>query len=329
MKNKFQVLALSAVALGSLLLDSCKKDSVADEPTPTLPVVVYKPRLATDTSKAYISKIHDYLPAPGQFINEPTGSMENALKLIGTARAALLSLGGYGGSVTFSFDHSIENIEGADLAIYGNPLTGNNSELSEPAIVTVMQDLNNNGIPDDGPWLELAGSEYNKPETIKNYKVTYYNPKNLTDDIRWKDNQGKTGAVLRNNFHRKDYYPLWIANQDSLTLTGTLLNNTLTDGSIITNKPFEWGYADNGSEDYKLLMTSATGAYNSFDLSWAVNAADVPVKLQYIDFVKVYTGQNSNGNPYEPVTNNPRSRFQGEISTEIGGAADIRILKAK
>lgn len=322
MKYNIQSLAFITATFSTLMFGSCQKDKQekAEE------TASYQPRLATATSNAYISKIHEYLPAPGQFINETTGSPGNAEKLIGAARATLLSLGSYGGSLTFAFDHSVENINGADLAIYGNPLTGNNGEWSEPAIVAVMQDLNNNGIPDDGPWLELAGSEYSSVETIKNYKITYYNPKDSISDISWKDNQGKQGHVLRNNFHRRQYYPSWITQKDSISFTGTRLKNTLTDGSIITNKPFAWGYADNGSEDYKLLMSETGSAYNSFDISWAVDENGKPVELKYIDFVKVYTGQNSNGNPYEPVITNPRSRFLGEISTEIGGAADLNIL---
>ena len=40
----------------------------------------------------------------------------------------------------------------------------------------VAYDRNKNGIADDDEWYELAGSEYNKEETIKNYKITYYRP---------------------------------------------------------------------------------------------------------------------------------------------------------
>ena len=39
----------------------------------------------------------------------------------------------------------------------------------------VSVDVNGNGLPDD-EWYELAGSEYQKPSTIKNYEITYYRP---------------------------------------------------------------------------------------------------------------------------------------------------------
>lgn len=314
-------LALIAIATFQLCLTACEKNEHDTED--------YVPRPITGSSSKFISKIFEYVPAPGQFINTGTGNMESAAGLVGKANEGLLSLGGFGGYLIFGFDHAIEDKEGADIGVFGNPLTGEGMEWSEPAIVMVMQDRNGNGLPDDGEWLELAGSDHQKPETVKNYKITYYNPKNNTDDILWKDNQGKQGYVLRNMFHNQAYYPSWIANQDELSFTGTLLKNTLNDGNIITNKPFAWGYADNGSEDFKMLMDTKGAAYNSFDISWAVDAQGKPVQLKYIDFVKVYTAQNSNGNPYGPDTDNPRSRFLGEVSTEIGGAIDISLYLKK
>lgn len=310
-------LCLSGILALQFLVSSCKKDTEG--------IDRYVPRPLTASSSKFISKIYEYLPAPGQFVNTGFGDMAAAQALVGKANEGLLSLGAYGGYVIFGFDHSIENKDGADLGIYGNPLYGENMEWSEPGIVCVMQDTNGNGIPDDGPWLELAGSEYAKAETVKNYKITYYNPKNDTADVKWKDNQGKEGYVLRNMFYGQEYYPKFAANQNELTFSGTVLKTTLTDGDIITSKPFSWGYVDNGSEDYKTLMEDNGEAYNSFDISWAVNANGKPVQLKYIDFVKVYTGQNSNGNPYEPDRNNERSRWLGEISTEIGGAIDLRM----
>lgn len=315
-------MALAVLLALQMSVSSCKKDE--SEATG------YQPRPVSSSSTKFISKIFEYTPAPGQFINEGLGSPAAAEALVGKANEGLVSLGGFGGYLIFGFDHSIANGDGADIGIFGNPLTGVNMEWSESGIVMVMQDLNNNGLPDDGPWFELAGSEYHKAETIKNYKITYYNPKNISDDVRWTDNQGKEGYVLRNAFHnKKDYYPTWIKDQDQITFTGTLLKNTLFAGSIITNKPFEWGYADNGSADFKALMESTGKAYNSFDISWAVDDQGKAVELKHIDFVKVYTGQNSNGNPFEPDRNNSRSRFLGEVSTEIGGAIDLSLYLKK
>lgn len=300
--NQKTILGLSSVLLFQLCLSSCSKDETVDENT-------YIPRPTTSTSSKFITKIYDYQPAPGQFINESLGSPEGAQKIIGDVKnTSLVSLGGYGGFITFGFDHSIINKEGSDLAIYGNPL-GPAYQWSEPGIVQVSQDKNGNGLPDD-EWYELAGSEHSAASTIKNYEITYYNPK-ATADVSWKDNQGKTGVVSANNFHKHNYYPLFAANQDSIKFKGTLLKSTWgKSGSIFINGSFEWGYTDSYStgDDFE------TKRYNSFDLSWAVDKNGKVVNLNAVDFIKVYTGQNEKGNT-----------LLGEISTEVGGAADLNI----
>lgn len=262
---------------------------------------------ATAASSKYISKIFEYMPAPGQLINLPgTGSPEQAQKLIGGI-SNVLTLGAYGGYVIFGFDHSVVNNEGNDLAIYGNPIAGT-YEWSEPGIVMVSQDSNGNGLADDA-WYELAGSEYNALTTIKNYTITYYNPKGYAN-VTWKDNQGNTGAVEINPYRTQEYYPLFAANQESISFTGTLLRSTFKQGSISTNSSFSWGYSDSASAGDKY----ATNQYNGFDISWAVDANGNKVVLKTIDFVKVYTGQNEKGN-----------KSVGEVSTEIKGAVDLGI----
>ncbi|WP_379091681.1 PKD domain-containing protein [Pedobacter sp. UC225_65] len=263
---------------------------------------------ATPTSSKYISRIFEYLPAPGQFINEAAvGSLAQAQKLIGNTNN-LLTLGAYGGYLIFGFDHSVVNQNGNDLAIYGNPI-GGTTPWAEPGIVMVSQDKNGNGLPDD-EWYELAGSEYNDPATIKNYEITYTNPKGYAN-VTWKDNKGNSGAVETNTFHKHNYYPEFAPDQETLTFKGTLLRPSFGKvGSIFVNEAFSWGYTDSWSlgDDYQ------TNRYNGFDISWAVDKNGKKVDLKTIDFVKVYTAQNDKGNA-----------LLGEISTEIKGASDLNI----
>ncbi|WP_300602121.1 PKD-like domain-containing protein [Niabella sp.] len=257
----------------------------------------------------YISRILEYAPAPGQFINVAPGNVVSAEGIVGK-NSGLVTLGAYGGYITFTFDHSIQNKEGADIAIYGNPLKPP-TDWSEPGIVMVSRDDNGNGIADDA-WYELAGSEYNSAETIKHYSITYYNPKAYAN-VPWKDNLGNSGAVEINAFHKQQYYPLFAPNQDSLVFTGTLLKSTFGQvGGIWINAGFSWGYADSYSsgDDYD------TNKYNAFDISRAVDDNGKPVQLKAIDFVKVYTAQNNKGNA-----------LMGEISTEIKGAEDLHFGK--
>jgi len=291
MMNKIIILA----ALILFTAYSCKKDE----------------HIAAVSGSRYISKVFDYVPAPGQFINEDSaGTMAGARQLAGN-KDHVVSLGAYGGYIVFGFDHSIVNSTGYDIAIYGNAINTGVYEWSEPGIVLVSRDTNGNGLPDD-TWYELAGSIYDSTAIIKKYSITYYNPKAIAD-VPWKDNQGHTGAVLSNISHNHPYYPSFAANQDSITFTGTLLPNTysLKEGTgIYQNLAFSWGYSDSWSlkDDYP------DNYYNSFDISQAVDENGNKVTLPAIDFVKVYTGQN-----------NPGNSMLGEISTEVRGAADLHI----
>lgn len=300
------------MAFAMMVMLACKKDGKSPEE----PVLNQSP---------YVSKVFEFKPAPGQFTNEGGADAEKTKILIGNVGQGLVSLGAYGGYIIFGFDHPVTNASGVDLGIYGNPLTGVNAEFSEPGIVCVMQDVNKNGLPDD-TWYELAGSDYHAATTIKNYKITYYKPAGLSDDIRWADNQGREGLVLRNQFHTQRYFPDW-ATGNEISFTGTLVKNTLNFDGIITNKPLGIGYADNGSIDYLTLQQQAGRGYNTFDIDWAVDNNGNKVSLNQIDFVKVYTAQTSNGNPFHPDNNNERSRLVGEISTEFAGAVDLKLLK--
>lgn len=166
-------------------------DSPTDPVTHTVSIKVWEEDVAYSR---YIDRVLEYRPAPGQFINElpkyETGDTEadmcrKATEAISGKNDVLISLGNYGGYVTFAFDHTVVNIEGEyDFKIHGNSFySASNPNPSvtapggsaEPGIVMVAVDCNGNGLPDD-PWYELAGSEYHRPTTLKNFSLTYYRP---------------------------------------------------------------------------------------------------------------------------------------------------------
>lgn len=287
----------------------------------------------------YISKVYDFKPAPGQFMNEmpeyePGNSHDDMIKkveecIVGDAKT-LVSLGGYGGYITFGFDHLVENKPGKyDFKIWGNafyadlnpnPDAPSEGGSCEPGIVMVSYDENGNGIPDDA-WYELAGSEYHKANTVKNYRLTYYKPdpdKEPTPDndypflsdityIRWESNQGDEGYIYRNVFHLQSYYPEWI-DENSLVFEGTKLENNYIDesgdGSYYVQYAYRWGYADNHPNN---------DPRSGCDISWAVDEDGNLVNLPGIHFVKVYTGVNQ------------YCGWLGETSTEIMGAEDLHL----
>ncbi|MBO3099309.1 hypothetical protein [Gelidibacter pelagius] len=261
--------------------------------------VAAKIRPITDESNAYITELLEYLPAPGQFINKGVGNLESAEGLIG--KRGLVTLGAWGGSVSYAFDHTVINREDEDdLIIYGNAMP----TFAEPGVVYVMQDDNGNGLPDD-TWYEINGSAHAQEGTLRTYKVTYFRPETAEDDVAWEDNRGNTGFVLKNAFHKQAYYPEWIT-EDSYTLTGTLLSNSridMSNPSVITSAPFDYGYADN------------TPGGDKINIADAIDTEGNPVHLSGIDFIKIQTGIQAN------------MGWLGELSTEVAGIADLSLLE--
>lgn len=265
----------------------------------------------TSGSSPYSNRVIEYMPAPGQFINNTftgfDGSQtdQNAANRYADRRLhdadqsqrGLISLGGFGGYIVVGFDHSIPSSGGDyDFSITANQFSGS----SEPGVVWVMADDNANNIPDE-VWYELRGSHYE--QSLHNYSITYFKPENNSDPVRWRDSNGNQSEMVRVKTHPQPYFPAWITD-DSYTLTGTLLpdlSSTNPNGLFLTGN-YDWGYADNWGSD----MQQGQGQKNFFRISDAVDRNGVPVELKSIDFIKVQTGVNVNGDA-----------GVGELSTEI------------
>lgn len=268
-------------------------------------------RAADASSNASISKVYEYTPAPGQFINDGVTltTQEEACSYAfeRLSQGQFVSLGAFGGYLIAGFDHSVESSTdgGFDLQITGNA----HSSSSEPGIIWVSQDENGNGLPDD-TWYELRGSEYGKPETWQDYAVTYYRPSSNGTSIEWTDNRGSSGSVdyIPAYHSQETYFPLWIT-ADSYTLRGTRLEDRLVDengnGSLWIGHPFDWGYADNWS--------GTDPDIDKFRISDAVRWDGEPADLTYIDFVKIQCGVQAKGG------------WTGEQSTELTLIRDLHI----
>ena len=271
----------------------------------------YTPR--TDGTSAYIAAVDEYVPAPGQFVNkyplytdgnDATAMVQKCTEAIANNNGDMVSLGGYGGYITFHFDHSVKNVAGEyDLLINGNA----NGSSAEAGIVMVSQDTNNNGLPDD-QWYELSGSADvdDAANVIYGYQCTYTYA--AMSNIPWTDNMGNSGTIDRNTFNTQEYFPLWLKDKGTLTFFGTRLpdnaHDTSGNGTYWVLDAFRYGYADNKPN------TDTEG--NSFKIDWAVDPVTrTPVSLQYIDFVRVYTALNQ------------KAGWLGETSTEITGAKDL------
>ncbi len=262
----------------------------------------------SDNDARYLYEVLEYCPAPGQFINkmplyEAGNTAEDMVRKctesIAANRRGMVSLGGFGGYITFRFKQPVVNrAEAFDFQIFGNSFAG----TSEPGIVQVSVDVNQNGLPDD-VWYELAGSEYAADSTTHDYHITYTHGEVIT----WKDNQGNNGEIIRNPFHTQDYFPQWLlASSPTYSLQGTLLaSHTTLRGTVWHQAALAWGYVDNHPNTDEVA--------NSFDIAWAVNNTGTPVDLPQVDFIRVYTAVHES---YFPI---------GELSTEITGAVDLNI----
>lgn len=289
----------------------------------------------------YITKVLEYRPAPGQFVNTmpmyKEGDTEETMRrkvldYIGGNRRGMITLGGYGGSVTVGFDHTIENKSGQrDFRVLGNALGGSGTGGSEPGVIQVAYDRNGNGLPDADEWYEIAGSGHRAPQQeswyekakeagndvklYRNYRMTYYRPANEPQTpeekaryIRWTDNQGREGYRSMNSYHSQPYFPQWVA-ADELEFQGTCLpQNSVNEGTdgqdLFILHPFAYGYADN-------VVNGTQGT--EIDIDWAVDADGQPVHLPGADFIRIYTGVNQ------------ESGWIGECSTEVTGIEDLHI----
>jgi len=250
----------------------------------------------------YIHRVYEYMPAMGQFVNElpryEEGDDAEAMcrkceAAIANNAGGMITLGGWGGYVTFGFDHAVENKPGRDLQILGNAFYMSGSSeygSSEPGIVLVSRDANRNGLPDD-TWYELRGCLYDDPGTLHHVERTYT----------------REGDTLQNPFHKHPYYPQWLS-EDAYTLTGALLpSQTVQISGQNVQRILDYGYVDNRPN------TDTLGT--SFDISWAVDANGQSVQLASIDFVRVYNAVDE----ILPQT--------GELSTEVAGAIDLHITQ--
>lgn len=329
--SKIVITAVTMAGICSGLVSCSKEEGIENKPS--------------NVNSAYITKVLEYRPAPGQFVNQMPQYTDGdtyedmnkkVLEAIGNNNRGTVSLGGYGGYVTVGFDHTIENRSGLrDFRILGNAFVNpGNGGSCEPGIIMVAYDKNNNGKPDDDEWFEIAGSSHNgvteewfeKAQDAGNdinfyndFEITYFKPEGLpvTQEekdtyIRWKDNKGNSGYRKMNNTHQQSYYPLWIEDSEMKFRGSRLPQNGVNSGD--ENSPyyvlykFSYGYADNA--------TSAD-VESTFDIDWATDSNGKKANLPGIDFIKVYTGVNQ------------ENGWLGECSTEIMGIEDLHILGEK
>lgn len=316
MKKSFR-LFLPVAAL--LALCACNKEEII------LDTTIQIPSQAGDADIAYPQGLHvyEYTPAPGQFIGDASlGGMPEMPSTMQEAcdwaekrmnQSLFVSLGAFGGYIVMGLDDGFDNGEGCDFAVAGNAFLNSGSASggsNEPGIVYVMEDSNNNGLPDD-VWFELRGSDSSDASSVRDYAVTYRRPSQPNSPVEWTDNLGASGQIEHLSLiHRQPFYwPAWI-DVDSYTLSGTLLSSrpSLDASGRWDNSPLAWGYADNMGAD---IFVGLAGQWVAFDISNAIDASGRPANIRHAHFIKVQTGVNGAAGPL------------GEVSTEVCGLSKI------
>jgi hypothetical protein len=273
-------------------------------------------RPSSPASGAVATKVHEFTPAPGQFIRgNGTGFppvifapgiteqdvaaqteeyMNSAAFMPNFDEGGAVSLGSWGGYLVTGFDHSVENRPGQySFSIEGNPL-GN--YWSEPGIVWVSQDENGDGLAND-TWFELRASETGRDGTVQLYSVTYYKPDPARGCV-WEDNMGDSGVFPYRTFHLLPIGYPYQTGSDSVTFTGTSILSHVFFGALIASYSYPFGYVDNKDK------------IEHFRISDAMQIDGAPVNLAYIDFVKVQCAVLK------------WAGGLGEISTELGLPVD-------
>lgn len=246
-------------------------------------------------------RVTDYLCIGSQYTNKASYGMAPERTLAG----GLLSLGNFGGYIVYEFDEPITNDPsnpyGVDFMIYGNSM---GAGFSEPGNVLVSND--------GKTWYALAGSDYFDDNTLWNHSVTYSTGENKK--INWTDSLGNSGTMtlgehppLRSNYPLADFDP-----DQPITMTGARLLSAAKDDYGTNAAAFpDWGYVDaqpNGTKEQAANpYAKVSGSGDGFDLTWAVDAAGNPVKLDSVKYVKVQTASLVDGGAI------------GEKSTELCG----------
>lgn len=309
----------------------------------------------------HIADVFAYHPAPGQFVNklpryeegDTQHTMLEKVKQDITGSKTLVTLGGWGGFVTFGFDHTIVNVPGrCDFRVLGNAFgsTPANSPFggsSEPGIIMVAFDKNKNGKPDEDEWYEIQGSSNLSPNnelwlsaarkagndvrTIRDYTITYHKPQRETPDsssvtshisiqnyIEWQDNQQERGYIPKIIYHKQTYFPAW-ETSNTLTFTGVRLPQNAVN-------EYAGRAVSNSAQAFFVLYAFQYGYADNYpdeddrsaiDIDWAVTKDGEPANLPGIDFVKVYNGMHQ------------QAGWLGETSTEVSGAVDLHLTGEK
>ena len=271
--------------------------------------------------------------------------------------AWMITLGGWGGYVTFGFDHTIVNVKGKrDFRINGNAFGANDNHRPgapfggscEPGIIMVGYDKNKNGKPDDDEWYEIKGSgnfsakdepwytiakkNGNDVNVYRDYEMTYYRPAKEEPEIYAEPDNPLSFTIIKDYIRWKD--------------------NKNNSGYKIKNVYHKQSYYPGWIKEDELTFKGIRLAENAVDegkFNPGINSGNVYFVLYgyrygYVDnqlnvgddsAIDIDWAIDKDGNPanlpgidFVKVYNgvNQENGWLGEASTEVGRGEDLHTL---
>ncbi|MBI1317826.1 MAG: hypothetical protein GC168_02615 [Candidatus Hydrogenedens sp.] len=222
---------------------------------------------------------------PARTLGEPSGTGLSTPNL-----SDVHSVGTAGSYITLRFDTPVTddaaNPFGMDFIVFGNAFwVGGNPQRrwAEPGLVEIMQDTNNNGLPDD-TWYILPGSR----------AIT----------------QAQAAAGIANPSPE-------LVNAVGVENPNNLDANLSNDGD-----EYDWGYADTSPVDipnrdnylrpddpFTVGLSPGSGGGDAFDIAWAVDGGGSPAGITSFSFIRIWTLVQGNA--------------VGPITTELDAVADV------
>jgi hypothetical protein len=297
---------------------------------------------ALAAASPFATEVLDYTPAPGQFINNPQyNDPSRALGppagggTLAASNAKVVSLGGFGGSITLGFATTVTDDPltplGLDAILYGNAFwTGGDPtrRFAEAGTIEISLDVNGNGLPDD-PWYLIPGSSLpptpgdvaasqtwdNDPNTpLPPANIAWYPDPAVYPDVP--ESYTTTGYLLPPPFQT---IPLVNPTTDAEAFFGFAdLSPTLLLGDIDADNIIEQPDAlpeqfyTRPDNPFLVGISPGSGGGDAFDIAWAVHpATGEPANLPGFDFIRISSGASALGPLF------------GELSTEVSAVAAV------
>lgn len=268
------------------------------------------PDLLSRTVSPFATRVLDYSPAAGQFVNDP--QYNNPARALGAPvgggtispdNSKLVTLGGFGGSITLGFARTIRDDPnhpmGLDFIVFGNSSWLANLpsiRWAEAAIVEISRDVNRNGLADDA-WYVIPGSH-----------LTDVQGQRRNGRFILPDEPFASPPIFNVNTDGSEAF--WgYADMNPVLRLGDLDGDNVIDDPSLSPEDFYTVPDDPQREG----ITAASGGGDAFDIAWAVDeVTGQPAQLSGFDFIRITTAVDAQNGQF------------GEVSAEIGGVAAVR-----